>query len=259
MSQRSVTVKKLSELSGVSVRTLHFYDEIGLLKPERVGENGYRYYGRAQLLRLQQILFYRELGFELKEILKILNAPDFDVRKALRSHRRRLAKDLDRTKKLIQTIDETLKKGPKMKDQDLFQGFDAKKQKAYEAQLIKRYGDSARAKIDESKKKMKNWDSEKWSEVREEWNSICEDLAGLQKKGLQAESAEVQAVVLRHFKWLHQFWTPTPESYAGLGQGYTGAEWTQAFQAYDDQHPRLATFFADAISVFSKTKVSLFS
>ena len=83
------TVKQVAKLSGVSIRTLHHYDEIGLLKPARVGANGYRYYGRDELLRLQQILFHRELGFALDEIQKLLGAADFDRKAALRAHRER--------------------------------------------------------------------------------------------------------------------------------------------------------------------------
>lgn len=92
------TVKKLAKLSGVSVRTLYFYDEIGLLKPAYYGTNGYRHYEGKRLLLLQQILFFRELGFELKKIKKILGRGDFDKLVALSSHRTVLEKDLKRTR-----------------------------------------------------------------------------------------------------------------------------------------------------------------
>src|SRR5688572_18242668 len=103
------TVKKLATMSGVSVRTLHFYDETGLLKPARVGANGYRFYEEAQLLTLQQILFYRELGFELKRIKRVLGRRDFEKAAALRSHRKVLQKNLARTRTLIETIDKTIR------------------------------------------------------------------------------------------------------------------------------------------------------
>ncbi|MGZ8901552.1 MAG: MerR family transcriptional regulator [Limisphaerales bacterium] len=120
------TVKQVAGLSGVSVRTLHFYDESGLLKPAYVGPNGYRFYEKPQLLMLQQILFYRELGFELKTIKKILRRKDFEKVAALESHRKVLQKDLTRTRRLIETIDKTIKhlKGTvKMKNEELFTGF----------------------------------------------------------------------------------------------------------------------------------------
>src|ERR1700748_1657813 len=82
------TVKQVAKMSGVSVRTLHFYDETGLLKPAYLGANGYRFYEEPQLLKLQQILFYRELGFELRQIKKILGSVDFQVVTALKSHRK---------------------------------------------------------------------------------------------------------------------------------------------------------------------------
>src|SRR5271169_4001554 len=102
------TVTKLAKISGVSVRTLHWYDEVGLLKPAYHGANGYRYYEEEQLLMLQQILFFRELGFELKQIEAILKRSDFDKMTTLSAHRQVLQKNVERTKRLINTIDRTI-------------------------------------------------------------------------------------------------------------------------------------------------------
>ncbi len=120
------TVKQVAAMSGVSVRTLHFYDETGLLKPAYLGANGYRFYKEAQLLTLQQILFYRELGFELKRVKRILGQADFEKIAALQSHRKVLQKNLARTRTLIETIDKTiqhLKGTRKMKTKEMFEGF----------------------------------------------------------------------------------------------------------------------------------------
>ena len=120
------TVKQVSRLSGVSVRTLHFYDEVGLLRPAYQAANGYRFYEEPQLLTLQQILFYRELGFELKQIRDILRRPDFEKVKALITHREVLEETLARTRTLLQTIDKTaehLKGGKPMENEELFAGF----------------------------------------------------------------------------------------------------------------------------------------
>jgi DNA-binding transcriptional MerR regulator len=120
------TVKKVAAISGVSVRTLRFYDETGLLKPARYSASGYRLYEEPQLLMLQQILFYRELGFELKDIESILGQPDFEKVTALLSHRKILEKKLARTRTLIETIEKTVKhlKGKKkMKSEEMFLGF----------------------------------------------------------------------------------------------------------------------------------------
>src|SRR5579859_5499209 len=102
------TVKKLAKLSGISIRTLRFYDEIGLLKPAYYGENGYRYYEEEQLLLLQQILFFRELEFPLSEVKKILGNKSFDKVKTLESHKLILQQNAKRMQQLIQTIDKTI-------------------------------------------------------------------------------------------------------------------------------------------------------
>jgi DNA-binding transcriptional MerR regulator len=120
------TVKQVAAMSGLSVRTLHFYDEMALLKPAYTKANGYRIYQQPQLLMLQQILFYRELGFELKRIKKILGQRKFEKIAALESHRQVLEKNVTRTRTLIETIDKTishLKGTKKMKSEELFTGF----------------------------------------------------------------------------------------------------------------------------------------
>ena len=120
------TVKQVAAMSGVSVRTLHFYDETGLLKPAYHGANSYRFYEQPQLLTLQQILFYRELGFELKRIKEILSQRKFEKVGALKSHRQVLEKNVAQTRTLIETIDKTishLKGTKKMKSEELFKGF----------------------------------------------------------------------------------------------------------------------------------------
>jgi len=120
------TVKEVAAMSGVSVRTLHFYDEIGLLNPAFHGANGYRFYREEELLRLQQILFYRELGFELKQIKEVLARPDFEKIAALESHRKVLEGKLAQTRTLMETIDKTIEhlKGEKtMKSEEMFAGF----------------------------------------------------------------------------------------------------------------------------------------
>jgi len=120
------TVKELAVMSGVTVRTLRFYDEKALLKPAYIAANGYRIYGEPQLLMLQQILFYQELGFELKRINEILSQRNFEKIAALKSHRQVLEKNVTRTRTLIETIDKTishLKGTKKMKSEELFTGF----------------------------------------------------------------------------------------------------------------------------------------
>ena len=144
------TVKEVAVMSGVSVRTLHFYDETGLLKPAYHGANGYRFYDEPQLLALQQILFYRELGFELKQIQRMLSRADFEKVAALQSHRKVLEKNLARTRTLIETIDKTIKhlKGTKkMKSEEMFLGFSVAAGKDRFGERIKLAGEPNDCKV----------------------------------------------------------------------------------------------------------------
>ena len=149
------TVKEVATLSGVSVRTLHHYHEIGLLEPAVIGENRYRYYGEAELLRLQQILFYRAFGLPLSQIAAILDQADFDQVAALREHRARLEQDIERYRQLIGTIDRTIAKltGERsMKHSELYEGFSLEQQAAYEDWLVETYGGDMAARIEASKR-----------------------------------------------------------------------------------------------------------
>ena len=250
------TVKRLAALSGVSVRTLHFYDEVGLLKPAYHGANGYRHYEEPQLLKLQQILFYRELGFELKQIQRILGRNDFDKIAALESHRKVLRKDLARTRKLIVTIDKTiehLKGKRKMKSQEMFAGFDPKEQEKHEQYLIDRFGEGMKESIALSKQKVKNWTKERWQQSTEAFVAICQDLVALMGRQCASDSPEVQAVIRRHHQWLKQFWTPTRASYTGHSQLIVDSDLRKAYEAYDAQLPE---FLSAAMKIFAERELS---
>jgi len=249
------TVKKVAAMSGVSVRTLHFYDDVGLLKPAYVGANGYRHYEEAQLLMLQQILFYRKLGFELKQIKRILSRPDFDKVAALESHRKVLRKNLAETRRLIQTIDETiehLKGKKKMKSQKLFKGFDPVQQARHEQTLIDRFGEGMRERIEQSKRKVQHWTKADWEKSGRDFAAICQELARLMDQRLAEDSREVQAVVRRHYEWLKQFWTPNRQSYAGHSRMIEDSELGKAYEPY---HPQLPKFIAAAIRTFAEKEL----
>jgi len=150
-----LTVKQLAAISGVTVRTLHHYDEIGLLKPASVGSNGYRYYGRIELLRLQRILFHREIGVPLSSIGELLDLEEAGAVGVLLQHRARLESERERYRVLIETIDRTildLKGDTAMSNADLYQGFSPEKQAGYEAWLIERYGEPVRASLEHARK-----------------------------------------------------------------------------------------------------------
>ena len=252
------TVKKLAEISKVSIRTLHFYDEIGLLKPAYLGSNGYRFYEEEQLLILQQILFYRELGFEFKQIHKILKSRDFDKIAALISHRQVLLKNVEKTKDLITTIDKTiahLKGTKKMKDKEMYHGFSKEKQAEYLTYLKNRLG-SDHPSFAESEKNVKSWTQEAWEKSDKQFNSICAELAKLKEKHFPCSSPEVQTIIRRHCLWLKDFWTPNRQSYIGLGQLYVELEWKKVFGPHDHHHPHLAQFLAEAMKFFAEQELS---
>ena len=250
------TVKQLAGMSGVSVRTLHFYDEVGLLKPAYVGANGYRFYEEAQVLMLQQILFYRTLGFELKQIKRILSRPDFDKVAALAAHRKVLRKNLAETERLIKTIDKTIKhlKGQKkMKNQEMFVGFSPEEQAKHEQYLIDRFGEGMREGIAQSKRNVKDWTKANWEKSGAAFDRICQDLVELMGRQLTSDSREVQDVIRRHYQWLKQFWTPTRESYAGHCLLIVDSDLRKAYEAY---HPQLPEFAAAAIKVFAERELT---
>jgi MerR family transcriptional regulator, thiopeptide resistance regulator len=250
------TVKKLAAMSGVSVRTLHFYDEVGLLKPAYLGANGYRFYEEAQLLMLQQILFFRTLGIELQQIKRILARPDFDKVAALESHRKVLRKNLSDTRRLIQTIDKTIEhlKGTKqMKSTELFAGFDPKQQAKHERYLVNRYGEGMKKSITESKKRVKEWTKADWEKSGKTFGDICQDMAALISRDATEDSRDTQAVVRRHYEWLKKFWTPTRESYAGHSLMIEDSDLAKAYEAY---HPQLPKFMGAAIRIFAEKELA---
>lgn len=191
------TVKQLAKLSGVSVRTLHFYDEIELLKPAYYGQNNYRYYEEAQLLMLQQILFYRELEFPLSGIQQIVCSTSFNNVEALQSHKRVLLERLDRTDQMIKTIDKTishLRGKEKMKNEELFIGFGPQKQKEYEQYLLDS-GKVTQKQIDQSWKNVKHWKKEDWDKFKNGFDQVYKELAKAVDANLDPGCAIVQELI----------------------------------------------------------------
>jgi DNA-binding transcriptional MerR regulator len=137
-----ITVKQLSKLAGITPRTLHYYDEIGLLKPSRIGGNGYRYYNEAALLHLQQIMLYRQLGMPLGQIKHIIGSPDFDLLQALEKHKIELGKRILHLDRLMSTVEQTIShiKGIKpMSQKQLFEAFSDEQQAEYEKEALQKY------------------------------------------------------------------------------------------------------------------------
>jgi DNA-binding transcriptional MerR regulator len=249
------TVNKLAKLSGVSARTLHFYDEIGLLKPAYVGENNYRYYEEEQLLMLQQILFYRELGMPLSEIQRIISSDDFDKIEALQSHKKVLEESLDRSQQMIKTIDKTishLRGKEKMKDKELYYGFDSEKAKEHERTLVEK-GIVTQEFMDECNKKIKKWSDKEKNDFIVEGENIMKALVAALEKKLQPSSTEVQALMRRHYDWIELSWTPTKESYIGLTDLYQTPDFRVFF---DTRHPELLDFIVKSMKIFAERELS---
>src|SRR5262245_29757362 len=172
---KDLTVKQLAAISGVTVRTLHHYDEIGLLKPASVGANGYRYYTRHELLRLQRILFHRELGVPLSAIAELLDLEEADQVGVLLQHRARLTVELDRYRTLIDTLDRTLselKGETTMPNADLYKGFSPDQQASYETWLVERYGEPLREGLEHSRKSFARMSPAEREELGREYQAV---------------------------------------------------------------------------------------
>jgi DNA-binding transcriptional MerR regulator len=222
---KDLTVKQLAAISGVTVRTLHHYDEIGLLKPASVGSNGYRYYGRAQLLRLQRILFHRELGVPLGSIAELLDLEDEDQVGVLLQHRARLAEERERYRVLIETIDRTiseLKGGTTMKNADLYKGFSPEKQAGYEAWLIERYGDPMREGIERSRKAYEQMSPAERDAAGKELYAVEQSLADGLRAGVDPAAEAIDPLLARHRAWVAAMWGKpcSTTAYAGLADLY---------------------------------------
>jgi DNA-binding transcriptional MerR regulator len=227
---KALTVKQLAAISGVTVRTLHHYDEIGLLKPAYVGENGYRYYERSQLLRLQQILFHREFGVPLNEIADLLDMEDTDQVGILLRHRERLEAETKRYADLIRTIDRTIvslagagmKGETEMTNAELYEGFSAEKQAEYEAWLVERYGERMKADIARSRKAMAKMNEAEQKAVMQDLHDIEQALAEGLRRGIDPASDAIDGLIRRHRAWVAGAWDRecTAEAYSGLADLY---------------------------------------
>lgn len=244
------TVKQLSNLAGITIRTLHHYDQIGLLKPTLVGANGYRYYGDEALYRLQQILFYRYLDMPLDEINRILGRRDFDVLSALAEHRSSLEAEIRRMRCLISTIDETidhLKGNAKMNPKKLFEGFSEAEQEKHAEEAAQQWDPET---VHASNRRWKSYSADEKRRILDEGNALYADLVAVKAKG--AGSKEVQAVIARWHAHLQHFWSPKDDQLLGLADLYDD---DPRFRAnYDKFAPGLSEFMREAVKVYVKNR-----
>ncbi len=232
-------VKEVADLVGISVRTLHHYDEIGLLIPNETTESGYRLYSNENLETLQQILFFKELGFPLKKIKEIINSPSFDRQEALELHRKMLIEKRNRLDQMIATIEKTMKhsKGEiNMSNEEKFEGFDFS-HNPYEQEARERWGDKA---VDNANVKFGKTE-------QDTMNSIYRKLASIRHKS--PESEEAQTAIKEWYDFLNKIATYSLEAFKGLGQMYIDDErFTKNIDKFGEG---LATFMCDAMAVYA--------
>lgn len=249
------TVKQLASLAGVSARTLRYYDQIGLLRPAGTTESGYRLYGADEVDKLQQILFYREMGMGLEQIREIVNAPDFDVKRALLAHRASLLQQRARLDALLETVERSLagiEGRTVMTDREKFEAF---KKRMIDENEVK-YGEEARAKygdeaVDASNAKLMGMSEAQWQRFTALQQELMVTLLKAMDEGnpkgkLGRRTAEL------HREWLSFTWNHySPEAHAGLADMYVADE---RFTAYYDQHrPGAAAFLRDCIKAYTAT------
>lgn len=252
------SVKKLAELSGVSVRTLHHYDKIGLLKPSIRTEARYRLYGERELLRLQQILFYKELDFPLKEICEILDNPEFDLTEALESHKVSLKSKRDRINTLLVTIDRTIKnleKGDIMRHpEELYEGLSKETAEKYRKEAIIKYSKEV---VENSENELLKLGKAGFEELKAEMDQSFNSLFWLVEEDPASE--KVQAEIANHYAIIRKFWGTANSAdkqagaYAGLGQLYVTDE--RYTMMNGKPQPAFALFLSKAMGYFAKNSL----
>lgn len=254
---KKYSAKGLSKIAGVSVRTLHHYDEIGLLKPAIRTEAKYRLYGEDELLKLQQILFFKELDFPLKEIIDILDNPDFDVMKALKSHQQALISRQERISIMLNTIEKTVSnlKGKKMiTDKELYEGFSKENVTKIRNEAIENYG---LEKVETSENYLKKLSKEQLEQLKDEQMRIFRGLFELSDKDFKCDVVQIE--ISRHYKNIRKYWGTDGSSntqwreYKGLGELYIADE---RFTMIDGKvQSEFARFLSNAMTYFANTQL----
>lgn len=246
VNQKQYSIKELARAASISSRTLHYYDHIGLLKSDRQPHNNYRYYTIESLLRLQQIRFFKELGFELSRIKEILDQPGFDYQQALTTHRESLMIKVEQTKRLVQTIDRTLEKlkgEVNMSENEYFVGFSDEQQAAYEKEAAEKWDPVV---VKESNRRWKSLSKQEQQELMKNGERIT--LALRDQMAEDPGSEKVQFLVDEWKQHIDFFYDCTPEILLALANNYM--EDPRFFDFYAHIDPGLPQFFYDAIRIY---------
>ena len=235
-------IKEFAEFTGVSVRTLHYYDEIGLLTPAFVDRStGYRFYDEQSLLRMQEILFYRELDFSLKSIGEILSAPNYDKTEALKEQKHLLILKKERLERLISAIDGAVK------GENVMKAFDNSEFEKYKAEAKEKWGKTDAYK--EHAQRTKNYSKQKWNDIAAGMDHIMAEFALCMGKDESPDSTEAQNLVkMLQNHITENYYLCTNEILAGLGQMYIADE---RFRNNIDKHADgTASFISEAIEAY---------
>lgn len=243
------TVKKLAELAGVSSRTLRYYDEIGLLKPERINSSGYRIYGQTQVNLLQQILFYRELEVDLETIMTLVTADSFHSETELQKHRENLIKKRDRLNQIIETVERTIQseKGVlTMSDEEKFNAFKEKaisdNEDAYGKEIRAAYGEQAIIASQAKWRRMSQADYSAMQAKEQEVFSLLQEAVGTK----DPHSCASVKLANAHKEWLMYSWSHySEEAHCGLADMYAADDRFSSY--YNNIVPDGAAFLRDAI------------
>jgi DNA-binding transcriptional MerR regulator len=247
---KAYTVGQLAKMAGVSVRTLHHYDQIGLLTPSARTAVGYRLYEEQDLLRLQQILFFKELDFPLSAIRASLDDPAFDQVEALKSHRRLLQERAERLTRLLITVDKTIQRLTKedtameLTDEELYEGFTKEQIERYTREARERFGSE---QVQASEQRLRKLPKAQWAALKAETDAVTRLIATVADQA--PDASEVQALMARHHALIEQFYPAPAEVYRGLGQLYATHEEFRAF--YEKYRPGLADFMAAAMTYYA--------
>lgn len=240
-------IKEVAELAGISIRTLRHYDEIGLLKPAEVSPSGYRHYSEENLKTLQQILFFKELGFPLQKIKEIMESPSFDRLGALELQRHLLIEKKNRLGNMIALIEKTIqseKEGMEMSSEEKFVGFRFDSN-PYAREAREKWGDQA---VDAAEAKMATLGGDEKLALADEMNEIYRELAAIRHTDPRAQ--EAQTAIRKWFDFLNRhFGDYTPEAFKGLGQMYI--EDSRFTKNIDQFGTGLAAFMAAAMAAFA--------
>lgn len=244
------SIRELSELAGVSARTLRYYDGIGLLKPLYVNEAGYRYYGENEVALLQQILFYRERGFDLKRIGQIMYQDDFDIMSALEEHLLELEERREHMDALIRTVRQTIlqvKGEGRMSDAERFEAFKERivreNEEKYGEEIREKYGDD---EIDEALHKILNMSEADYERFQSLGEEIKKRLQEGVTAGIRPDGEEAKRIVILHKEWLGRTWKQyTQEAHKGIATMYIADERFKLY--YDQEVPGCAKLLEQAI------------